>query len=146
MSKELAETFVYCSLAKILWEELRERFGETNGPQLYKIQREISSIPQGGNNLASYFNRLKKLWDDLNRLRLVPSCDCGGCMCELSRKYAEIESSTKMIQFLMGLSEGFEVPRNQILMQDTLPNVNRIYAMLQNVESQKNVQKNLKRH
>lgn len=39
----------------------------------------------------------------------------------------------------MGLNEGFEVARNQILMQDLLPSANRIYAMLQNVESQKSV-------
>lgn len=60
LSKELAETFFYCSTTKILQEELKERFGEGNGPQVYKFQREISSIQQGNNNLAGYFNHYKK--------------------------------------------------------------------------------------
>lgn len=44
LTKKLAESFVYCSTAKISFEELKERFGERNGPQIYKIQREIASI------------------------------------------------------------------------------------------------------
>lgn len=61
LAVELAETLVYYSTAKILWEELNQRFGERNGPQIYKIQRVITSMQQGNNNLVSYFNQLKKI-------------------------------------------------------------------------------------
>lgn len=102
ISKDLAETLVYCSTAKLLWEGLKERFGEGNGPQIYMLQREIASIQQGNSNLANYFNILKKLWDDLNRLKSLPLCQCGGCTCRLSRKLAERDSSVQTIKFLMG--------------------------------------------
>lgn len=43
----------------------------------------------------------------------------------------------------MGLNDSFDEVRNQILMQEPLPNVKKTYAMLQNVESQRMVHKDL---
>lgn len=57
LTKELVESFVYYSIAMMLWDELKERFDEGNGPQLYKIQRDIISIQQGNNSFANYFNK-----------------------------------------------------------------------------------------
>lgn len=44
ISKDIVEAFLYVNTAKDLWEELRERFGECNGPLLYQIQREMSTV------------------------------------------------------------------------------------------------------
>lgn len=41
----------------------------------------------------------------------------------------------------MGLNDNFDGARNQILMQEPLPNVNKTYAMLLTVESQRSVQR-----
>lgn len=46
---------------KELWEELRERFGECNGPLLYQLQCQIRSISQGNQTVVQYFTELKKL-------------------------------------------------------------------------------------
>lgn len=54
------------------------------------------------------------------------------------------ESSSKTIQFLMGLNETFDPIRNQILMQEPLPNINKVFGMLLNMESQIQVQKGFK--
>lgn len=58
------------------------------------------------------------------------------------KKLTEIDSGAKTIQFLMGLNEGFDTVRNQILMQEPLPSANKAYAMLLNVESQRSVHNN----
>lgn len=137
VNKELAESFVYCSTARIMWEEMKERFSEINSPQVYKIQRDIASMQQGNINLASYFNRLKKLWEDYNNLRPLPHWDNGGCKCGVTKKLIEMDGSMKTIQFLMGLNEVFDTIRNQILIKEPLPNVNKAYSMLQNVEFQR---------
>lgn len=42
ISKDIVGAFLYGNSAKELWDELRKRFGECNGPQLYQIQRERS--------------------------------------------------------------------------------------------------------
>lgn len=44
MSKEITKTFVHYTSARKLWVDLEEQFGESNGPQIYHVQREISSI------------------------------------------------------------------------------------------------------
>lgn len=44
IAKEIVEAFLYVNTAKELWDELCERFGECNGPMLYQIQREISTV------------------------------------------------------------------------------------------------------
>jgi len=38
MINEIAEAFLYVNSAAQLWEELTERFGQSNGPLLYKLE------------------------------------------------------------------------------------------------------------
>ncbi|KAL0331756.1 UNVERIFIED_CONTAM: Retrovirus-related Pol polyprotein from transposon RE2 [Sesamum angustifolium] len=42
ISKDIAEAFLYTTSAQDLWEELATRFGESNGPMLYDIQKRIA--------------------------------------------------------------------------------------------------------
>ncbi|KAL0319663.1 UNVERIFIED_CONTAM: hypothetical protein Sradi_5227800 [Sesamum radiatum] len=44
MTKDIMNAFLYAALARSLWTELEARYGESDGPLLYKIRREISSI------------------------------------------------------------------------------------------------------
>ncbi|KAL2235904.1 UNVERIFIED_CONTAM: hypothetical protein Sindi_1322600 [Sesamum indicum] len=62
ISKDIAEAFLYTTSAMDLWLELESRFGESNGPLLYQIQREIASITQGNKSVVVYYTKLKKLW------------------------------------------------------------------------------------
>lgn len=52
ISKDIVEAFLYVNTTKELWDELRERFGECNGPLLYQIQREITTVTQGSMTIA----------------------------------------------------------------------------------------------
>ncbi|GJX48961.1 hypothetical protein Tco_0275806 [Tanacetum coccineum] len=49
------------------------------------------------------------------------------------------ESNSKLIQFLMKLSGGYEFVRSQILAMDPLPSVNKAYYIVQQIEKQKQV-------
>lgn len=59
--KELVEAFLYAAISHELWTELEQRFGESNGPLLYQIKRDISTFSQGNSPLAVYYTKLKKL-------------------------------------------------------------------------------------
>lgn len=37
ISKDMVEDFLYTTNAKQLWEEIKERYGECNGPLLYQL-------------------------------------------------------------------------------------------------------------
>lgn len=71
-----AEMFVYCSSVRKLWQELKEQYGESNGPQVYQIQRQIALIKQGNQSIVTYYSRLKRLWEELNVLQPMPYCEC----------------------------------------------------------------------
>lgn len=129
IDKEIVEAFLYVNTARELWEELRERYGECNGPLLYQIQREISTVTQGGMMVPQYYTKLKKLWDELTCLTPVPECSCGG-----AKAISEAYDSTKLIQFLMRLNETYI--RGQILLMELLPNANKAYSMVLRVEKQ----------
>lgn len=134
IAKDIVEAFLYVNNAKELWDELRERFGECNGPLLYQLQREISTVTQGSMTVAQYFTKLKKYWDELACLTLVPECTCGS-----AKVISEALDSNKLIQFLMGLSDVYDPIRGQLLLMEPLPNVNRAYSMILRVEKQREV-------
>ncbi|KAK4415034.1 hypothetical protein Salat_2610500 [Sesamum alatum] len=52
ISKEMVGAFMYTKMARELWVRLEERFSESNGRLVYKIQREIASISQGSQSVV----------------------------------------------------------------------------------------------
>ncbi|KAH0679196.1 hypothetical protein KY284_020281 [Solanum tuberosum] len=63
LSREIAESVIYSQTAEDLWNELEQRYGQTDGAKMFQLQRELNNISQGTNDVAGYFNRLKKIWD-----------------------------------------------------------------------------------
>ncbi|GJW93892.1 hypothetical protein Tco_0173564 [Tanacetum coccineum] len=106
------------------------RLGKSNGPLIYQLEREPSQITQGNLTMASFFNKLKKCWDDLQNLNGLSTCYCGKmrkCTCYFIEKFVERESNSKLIQFLMKLSNGYKSVRSQILAIDPLQSVNKAH-------------------
>lgn len=64
MVAELYESFLYAQSAKDLWKELEERYGQSNRPLIYHVERELRKVSQGSSTIAAYFNKLKKFWDE----------------------------------------------------------------------------------
>lgn len=98
LSKDLAEAFLYATSAIKLWEEINERFEETNGPLLYQLKREISSFIQLNMSLIVYFTKFKKLWNELSCLRPLPSY-----VCDAAKTIVDIDNEDKLMQFLWTL-------------------------------------------
>lgn len=48
-----------------------------------------------------------------------------------------IENENRLMQFLMGLNEGYDTVKNQILMMDPFSSTNKTYSMALRVEKQK---------
>lgn len=72
IAKEIVEAFLYAPSSHQLWNEIKERFGEANGPLIYQLKREISSITQENMIVAEYYTKLKMLWDELMCLLPIP--------------------------------------------------------------------------
>lgn len=77
LSSDIAEYVLYSSTASKIWKDLDDIFGRLNGAKLYHLQKSISDLSQGSGDLAIYFTKLKKLWDELNSLSSIPTCTYG---------------------------------------------------------------------
>ncbi|KAJ8756043.1 hypothetical protein K2173_024590 [Erythroxylum novogranatense] len=100
ISKDIVESFLYAVSARDLWKDLERRYGECNGPLLYQLKREISSISQGDLCISRYFTKLKSLWDELNCLAPIPQCSCGAlkqCSCGSLRQLVEFWDNDRLV-------------------------------------------------
>ncbi|KAL2241232.1 UNVERIFIED_CONTAM: Retrovirus-related Pol polyprotein from transposon RE1 [Sesamum indicum] len=139
ISKEIVNAYLYTSSARALWLELEARYGESNGPLLYQIQREINSMTQGNMSVATYYTKLKQLWDEIRCLIPTTSCTCGLCMCGSNDRNIVQTEAGHLIQFLMGLNDSFDGVRSQILVMEPLPHVDKAYSMVMRVERQRQI-------
>ncbi|GJU58551.1 hypothetical protein Tco_1236317 [Tanacetum coccineum] len=44
MVVELSESFLYSQCASDLWKELEKRYGQSNGPLIYHVEKELSKV------------------------------------------------------------------------------------------------------
>ncbi|CAH9138233.1 unnamed protein product, partial [Cuscuta epithymum] len=142
LNPAIANSMMYVTSSKQLWEELSERYNQTNAPFLYQLRKDMVHISQDGQPVADYYGRLRSVWEDLQSLDGLPECDCGAlnaCSCNLLKKILDRENRNRLLDFLMGLDDKYEVIRGQILGIDPLPTVNQAYFSVQQVEMQKNI-------
>ncbi|KAL0411951.1 UNVERIFIED_CONTAM: hypothetical protein Slati_3784800, partial [Sesamum latifolium] len=57
ISKDIVEAFMYVSSSRELWLELQRRYGRSNGPMLYQLQRELSTVSQGDLSITAYLTK-----------------------------------------------------------------------------------------
>lgn len=139
LSKEIAESVLYSKTAREIWEELEERFGQSNGPQRYHLQKQIRELAQGNMDIAGYYTKLKRLWDELDSLDVFQT-GIGDCTCQGKAKTIKSEQDARLIQFLMGLNDAYAGPRSNLLMLCPLPSVNYAYSLFIRDEKQREVQ------
>ncbi|XP_015166316.1 uncharacterized protein [Solanum tuberosum] len=80
LSKEIAGSVIYSKSAKELWKDLEDRFGQLNGAMLYHLQKQLADLVQGSSDIAGYYTKMKKTWDELDPLYSKVTCSCN-CSC-----------------------------------------------------------------
>jgi len=99
MVPTIAESLMYVPLAKELWSELDERFGEAQGPLIYQLNRDLVLLSQGNDPVSIYNSRMKKYWDELQGIDGIPKCTCAAaktCTYNLHKKFLDLESRNKL--------------------------------------------------
>ncbi|KAF7838961.1 uncharacterized protein G2W53_007443 [Senna tora] len=106
-----------------------------------EIKKQLASLYRGSDSLATYSNKLEKLWYEL--LCLQPKrngCStCIDCDCGSFKKADKIYTSNYVDQFLMGLGEEYENFVSNILLMDPILSYSIVYAMVARVERQRSV-------
>ncbi|XP_075077239.1 uncharacterized protein LOC142163978 [Nicotiana tabacum] len=104
LSPSIVESVQYCETAEDIWTQLNKRYSTVNGTKIFEIKKELASTNQGTLDIASYFNKLKKLWDEL---RLMRSSHSSTCTCTAKAGIQKDEEEDRLHQFLMGLNETY---------------------------------------
>lgn len=122
LSKSIGRTVIYCSTVHQMWTEVEERYGISNGTQMFGLHKELNELSEGNLTIADYFTKLKMLWDDIESLCLVPICCCG-CKCRAAQKLIKLQQDQNVVQFLMDLNYTYSIMRGSILMTSPLPSI-----------------------
>ena len=136
LSPDLRDSLQYVNNAKELWEELEDRYDQTNGCKLYQLQKEINDLVQGTLDITGYYTKMKKLWEEMSAIDVHSQCSCV-CTCGGKVKLYKAEKDRRLIHFLMGLNEMYTAVRGNILMMSTLPTMAQAFAILSQEERQR---------
>jgi hypothetical protein len=126
ITPELADNVKYSTTAQEVWEDLRDHFSQSNAPRIFQIKRDIACVSQAQMIVASYYTKLKGLWDEL---RSYSRTVCS---------YGADHKRRQLMQFLMGLNESYKAIRGQILLLNPLRDVRQTYCNSPAFQAQNN--------
>ncbi|XP_070045420.1 uncharacterized protein [Nicotiana tomentosiformis] len=128
LSKYIGDNVIYSKSSKDLQTSLEHRFDQSNRAKLYHLRKELSRLVQGTSDIARYFTKLKRLWDELNSLNYDVKCNCL-CVCEGKQKLEKSLDDERLIQLLMGLNDSYGQARGTIPMMNPLSSINHAYSL-----------------
>ncbi|KAK9698779.1 hypothetical protein RND81_08G130600 [Saponaria officinalis] len=117
---------------------VKDMIGKSNGAQLYGVHKKLTAFSQGDDSIAGYFTKIKSIWDEIDAMGLNPNCTCT-CTCGAAEKRAKFQQDQRVVQFLMGLNDTFNVIRRTILMQTPLRSLASVYSNLVQEEKQREI-------
>ena len=124
VSRDLQPSIVYFKIARDVWIDLQYRYGQGNGPRIFELRKDISSLTQENLTINAYYTKFKGLWDEFSNYR---TCTCGH----------QVEECT--MSFLMGLNETYVAVRGQILLMDLMPPLSKVLSLILQDENQRKV-------
>lgn len=95
VSPDLLVGITYAINAREAWEYMKKRFYKANRMRLYQLHREINALMQGTDSVATYFTKLKGLWNKYYTVIPASSSDF-----RRSKDYADHFDQMRLLQFL----------------------------------------------
>ncbi|KAK3026447.1 hypothetical protein RJ639_041857 [Escallonia herrerae] len=127
---DLAKGVIHAKTAYQVWKDFKDQFSQKNVPAIYQIQKSFASFSQDTMTVSTYFTKLKGLWDKLDTYRALPTCN-------QMKAHDEQREEDRLMQFLMGLHDTYNVVRTNSLMISPLPNVQHAYSLVIQEETQR---------
>lgn len=125
----LRSSVAFVDKAMDIWCKLRERFAQQNGPRIYELKRALNNLTQGKDTTNTYYGKLKTLQDELVVYEPIPAYSCGSLKTPTERYQRDC-----VIQFLMGLRDFYSNVRDQVMMIEPLPTMNKVFSYVQQQE------------
>lgn len=101
---------------------------------------EIGNCVQGDSNVSAYYDKLSRLWEDLDSIKDVRSCSATG-FCKCCQETENEVKVDRVVRFLIGLNDSFGVVRSNIFAKEKVPNIDKVFEMVLQEEAQRNAKK-----
>lgn len=137
VSKEIFGGIIYSTDAEHVGKDLKKRYHKVNGSRIFILHRAIGRSTQGTDTISAYYSKLRQLWDEYVSLVTLPSCDC-----DSSTKFVQHEHQQKLLQFLMGLNDSYQIIRSQLLLMIPLSSVGQALALISQEKSHRSLMSN----
>ncbi|KAL2921954.1 Retrovirus-related Pol polyprotein from transposon RE1 [Bienertia sinuspersici] len=112
--------------AKVLWDDLKDRYSLGNGPRIVELKAQITNCRQNSRSVASYYGELRKLQDELLSYHKIPTSTCS-----TAADFVKLQESELLHQFCLGLdSRKFGSAVSTLLIQDPPPMLNVAYSRI----------------
>ncbi|KAM6553829.1 hypothetical protein CsatB_014591 [Cannabis sativa] len=123
---------MYLDTASEMWTVLNNRFNQGNGPRIFELNETLTYLNQGDESVSAYFTKLTAIRDEINQLR-----PCIPCTCSAAAQRLDHQNHDHVLQFLKGLNDSYHAVRDQILLLDPCPPLNKVFSMVVNQERQR---------
>ena len=65
MINEIVDSLLYINTTMEVRQDLHDWFQQSNGQHIFQIHKFLITLSQGEQDVATYYTRLKILWDEL---------------------------------------------------------------------------------
>ena len=93
-------------------------------------------------SIEEFYTQMKGMWDEIDALDPLPTCECNGCTCNLTQKTLKSQQGRRLIQFLMKLDNKYQHTRSMILMRKKMPTAAEAYNILTQQQTHQEFSKN----
>ena len=73
----------------------------------------------------------------MQNLSPFPSCTCRKCICNINKRFTDLQVRESVMKFLMGLNDSFSQVRSQV--KDPIPSLSKVYCLLIQKEKQRSM-------
>ncbi|KAL4184714.1 hypothetical protein AMTRI_Chr10g226870 [Amborella trichopoda] len=73
----IADSILNETTAQCMWDNLKDRFSQSNATYLFKLRLDLVLVSQGYSTISAYYTKLKSLWEELASYTPLPPCSCG---------------------------------------------------------------------
>ncbi|KAL2943832.1 V-type proton ATPase subunit a [Bienertia sinuspersici] len=132
MNEPIKKSVLYYTSARSMWLQLEKRYSVTNGATKYRLNKILYDTKQNEMPINEYYIKLCSIWEELENLNRLPVItQINPEINALIQALEQQKEEQHLFQFLNGLDEDYAKERSQLLMQTTLPSVERACASLQ---------------
>ncbi|XP_074347606.1 uncharacterized protein LOC141686471 [Apium graveolens] len=130
---ENAMSYIFIDTAEKVWNSLAWTYSFSgNLAKRFEVNRKIWALVQGNQTLTQYYSEITSLRSELGHYTIF---ECKHA--EDQEKYQKMMTDERVMKFLDGLSDEYDLIKNQLIGQVPFPTVEDAYGRVRLEESQK---------